>query len=753
MKRLLLSAILAVAIGLVAAHGTRAGSIKLGTLDELGDLQIAEEAELYFRATEMSMPGLISPLIDYSKSSFEDISCDASQEARTFVILVGADDIGYPGSVLVGPRNDVSLLQGIFENHGIAADNIFLNIGDKANREGLSDAFLKVLGQVQCNDRVVVHISSHGIRARSLLGGSRFAPSELLKDTWDARERSKDFEQFSKALSWGYIHERPEVEKFVTELLLPGKDDLVVFLNDNSENFNEVIRGKDISDFMIIVRNRGAHAVAILDMVNAGAANIEGRQLAAGDASSWKFEYSAETSGAKEQDHFLLPGAGDFAVFYAAASDEVTPELPLPRDDPDAQKFGLFTYSLAVAFSEPDALTPRNIAAVIQRLYSSQNRTRPHPRIETSNADLVLVAEKAPRAEDVIRILRPTPKRGVTRIEVPEIEIKGVVDTPAALVSVLFDQTPVQFSKNGYFTGKFPLKNGINRVTISALTTRGAHYRTLEFSYEGSVDALVGQGKRYAVIIANQNYSSQTGFASLATPFADVDALVESLSTEFGFETELQALDGSVVPLILKDQTKREIQAVLHHIGKVAGEKDTVLVYYAGHGVFERDTSLAFWIPRDAEANVWHTYLSADEITAAIKRMHAGNVILISDSCYSGALMRGGPEEESNIEDRRQSLLKMQDARSRILITSGNNTPVEDGGGNGHSIFARALLTGLSKMEHDAFSARELFSDYIVRAVSANAEQEPQFRALERVGHEGGDFVFVRTGSAAMSAD
>jgi hypothetical protein len=89
-------------------------------------------------------------------------------------------------------------------------------------------------------------------------------------------------------------------------------------------------------------------------------------------------------------------------------------------------------------------------------------------------------------------------------------------------------------------------------------------------------------------------------------------------------------------------------------------------------------------------------------------------------------------------------MLKLQSRRSRIVITSGNNEPVQDLGGQGHSVFARALITGLEQMDHEAFSARELFDDFIIRQVSANADQEPQYRPLEKVGHEGGDFVFVK---------
>jgi uncharacterized caspase-like protein len=184
-------------------------------------------------------------------------------------------------------------------------------------------------------------------------------------------------------------------------------------------------------------------------------------------------------------------------------------------------------------------------------------------------------------------------------------------------------------------------------------------------------------------------------------------------------------------------------------VSQVAGDNDTVLIYYAGHGIYEPMTTTAFWVPTDAVAGVPPTYLSASTISEAIARIQARKVLLISDSCFSGALLRGGPPQAEKIDaDKRlDALLALQKRKSRILISSGNNEPVSDAGGDGHSIFAQALLNGLDNEDHDEFSARELFDGYILTAVAANSKQEPQFRPLDNVGHDGGDVIFLKVGS------
>jgi hypothetical protein len=352
-----------------------------------------------------------------------------------------------------------------------------------------------------------------------------------------------------------------------------------------------------------------------------------------------------------------------------------------------------------------------------------------------------------PQTEPIV-ITNPAPKRGAAVMERPEVDIEGAVNWSAPTKAVLVDGKSAELKPDNTFRYKAALKPGMNTLEIIALTADGrTHEKRLEFVFEGDKKALEGEGARYAVVIANQDYDrKRSGFDSLTTPIADADAVVSLLTAKYGFRTEAKLPDGTTVQLFLKDATRHDIETVLYKIGLVAGEKDTVLIYYAGHGIFEEKTTIAFWVPSDAEAGVPISYLSASTIAEAVQRMQANKVVIISDSCFSGALLRGGGDQPPKIAeaDRERALLTLAQRRTRILISSGNNEPVEDRGGKGHSIFAQALLTGLEDMPHDSFSARELYDGYLLPLVVGNADQEPQYRPIERSGHEGGDIVFVR---------
>ena len=350
---------------------------------------------------------------------------------------------------------------------------------------------------------------------------------------------------------------------------------------------------------------------------------------------------------------------------------------------------------------------------------------------------------------DVIRIVSPEPTRAAAPLDQPVLTLKGEVHWPEETLIVLVDKVQALSRGDGSFQQEVTLKEGLNRIEIVALTRDNRqHAKVIEVTYQGGQAARQGGGKRYALLIGNQTYGGSTGMPALTTPFADIDALAKVLIRRYGFVTDARLPDGSVLPLFLKDATRAQIEQTLFRLSQVAGAEDQVLIYYGGHGLFEDVTDTAFWVPSDAVAGVPPSYVSASGISEALLRLQAGSVVVISDSCYSGALMRGAAAEDWGAmteADRTRVLARLEDKRSRVLITSGANEPVADGGGDGHSIFARALLTGLAEAKGPV-AAQELFDDYVYPIVIGHAEQEPQYRPIAKSGHEGGDFVFTPLG-------
>ncbi|HET7130652.1 MAG TPA: hypothetical protein VFJ95_00330, partial [Gammaproteobacteria bacterium] len=85
---------------------------------------------------------------------------------------------------------------------------------------------------------------------------------------------------------------------------------------------------------------------------------------------------------------------------------------------------------------------------------------------------------------------------------------------------------------------------------------------------------------------------------------------------------------------------------------------------------------------------------------------------------------------------------------SRTVLTSGDNQPVLDGGGGGHSIFAKYLIDILEnndKILEGSTLYDEIFDPVQTAAARFNVEQRPRYAALADAGHLNGEFLFVPT--------
>lgn len=233
----------------------------------------------------------------------------------------------------------------------------------------------------------------------------------------------------------------------------------------------------------------------------------------------------------------------------------------------------------------------------------------------------------------------------------------------------------------------------------------------------------------YALIIGNSNYRH---LPKLKTPGNDAESVAMTLSQHFGFTTKT-----------LLDASRQDTLDAVNDMRKVLAAKDSLLIYYAGHGYFDTVAEKAYWLPVDAELDTTTNWIISDDITSNIKRIAARHILIVSDSCYSGTLTRSAVVRLEDSAERDAYLHKMTERPSRTLMASGGNEPVSDSGGGNNSIFALSFLRALTEFDKDVFSAEELFHGRIKSIVAGKSEQVPQYAELRNSGHEGGDFIFL----------
>jgi uncharacterized caspase-like protein len=189
----------------------------------------------------------------------------------------------------------------------------------------------------------------------------------------------------------------------------------------------------------------------------------------------------------------------------------------------------------------------------------------------------------------------------------------------------------------------------------------------------------------------------------------------------------------------ISDASRYDILAAMDDLRSKLTHQDNLLIYYAGHGYFDQDAERGYWLPVDASQDTSANWVSNADITDKLKSIRAKHVMVVADSCYSGTLTRGVNITARSSDYWQQVLAK----RSRTVLTSGGMEPVADGGGGSHSVFAKAFLTALEENQ-EIMDGTELFTK-IRRPVMINANQTPQYGDVRLAGHEGGDFLFIKT--------
>lgn len=240
-----------------------------------------------------------------------------------------------------------------------------------------------------------------------------------------------------------------------------------------------------------------------------------------------------------------------------------------------------------------------------------------------------------------------------------------------------------------------------------------------------------------ALIIGNDRYQDpQRRWPALETAVSDARAVSGILHQNYGF-SDVEVLENA---------TRREILRALEGLSKRALPNDSVLVYYAGHGFLDTESERGFWVPVDAEGVDSTTFLRnstiRDELTTIASR--AQHTLLISDSCFSGTLLRRGTRGILNESPDQGYFKKVSKKKSVQIISAGGVEYVDDNyRSSGHSPFTYFLLSELENNDRELLTVSEL-SGNVTRAVANNVDQVPETGVLQGAGDELGEFIFIK---------
>lgn len=651
------------------------------------------------------------------------VTCGSGGVTAVRAALFGVQRYRAPLSDLAGTENDVTLMAATLRRLGVA--HLSVDAGE-VPRQRFVSRLHDLARESRCGDTVLVHFSGSSFADEHVGGGQFLLP---FSDLDLGAGKAPQLAPFPLGLS-SRVDARP---------VLDG----AVFAGD-------------LSVYVDRLRLRGVNVVLVVD--GCDGSRLAGQGLATPDptvsASAWSWRPWLDDSRLAPE----LPVAIGACFLLLAPEDAA--ELSLPPGAAESRIYGAFTFALAASLLElgTDA-SFETLARRVSKLHDGHlvSQGRPTsggwrgPAFETSHPQRAMLAVGVPdrgRGRVALQALHdrsftiraPRLQGGLARVSAETVTVEGRVEAPSSPAAVWINGTPGVLRSGGEFKVSLPVRRGENPLQLVAYWPTGdlalQHFTVLS----APRDRLVLEGRRLVLLIGVKDYADAR-FGPLTTPLNDVREVGALLRRRFGYVTALRGADGSERSLLLENPTREQILRALSLLRRELGDADSLIIYFAGHGLYESETDQAHWLPSDAEDGEPSSWLAAADLRAAVQRLRARHVLVVADSCFSGALRSpaGGGDEPPT--DRLQFLDQVALRPSRMVMTSGSNEPVIDTGGRGHSVFARALMQALSD-QREPVTARELFFRQVLPAVRARASQTPQMFPM-REGHGGGELVLL----------
>ncbi len=254
--------------------------------------------------------------------------------------------------------------------------------------------------------------------------------------------------------------------------------------------------------------------------------------------------------------------------------------------------------------------------------------------------------------------------------------------------------------------------------------------------------AALDYGDFHAVVIGNDHYLY---LPELETAARDARDLATLLERRYGFRVR-----------VLQDATRNDIITSLSEVASALTPRDNLLVFYAGHGRIDAKNQSGFWQPVDADPLDTSQWISTTHtLSSLLDQSTAQRVLVIADSCFSGALTSTAARVDASDESltTADEIEEVLAYKARLALTSGGFSPVLDAGGGAHSIFAGELLKILGEND-GVLTVSSLFQRAVDPVAAGSAalgiSHRPQLAPIPRTDHSGGEFFFVPRDLSAL---
>ncbi len=320
------------------------------------------------------------------------------------------------------------------------------------------------------------------------------------------------------------------------------------------------------------------------------------------------------------------------------------------------------------------------------------------------------------------------------------IEIKGKASDENGIFNIVINGIDASVNKDGSFNAIVPLIVGKNEIAIRAIDSRQNSVEQKFFILRRGGGGAKGETeelelvfnnpekkapKYYALILGANDYIDDQ-VPDLAQPISDAAKLGLALTTRYTFDPQ--------DVIFIKNPTREQIINELDRLTRRVTKNDNLLVFYAGHGYWDKETDFGYWLPIDSKSNTTSNWLANSQIRDYVAAIKSKHTLLITDACFGGSIFRN----RKTFEETSSPKNKLYDNPSRQAMTSGSLTEVPD-----KSLFLEYLVKRLNENTKDFLTAEELFSSFKTDVMNGSPVT-PMFGDIKDSGDEGGDFMFVK---------
>ena len=314
--------------------------------------------------------------------------------------------------------------------------------------------------------------------------------------------------------------------------------------------------------------------------------------------------------------------------------------------------------------------------------------------------------------------------------EEDELHITAKTTDESGISYVAVNSKIVEVNDKGLFMVNMNLREGSNEINIISVDkNNNISRKNISVEYKPRIvtfaEKVLETSSYYGLSIGIDDYKDPA-IADLDNPIRDATRLYDVLTTYYTFEPENVHF--------LKNPTREDIVATLDFLSQNVTSNDNLLIFYAGHGYWDKTAMVGSWLPSDARQNSRTAWMLNSSLVDYLRLVPSKHTLLITDACFSGAIFK----EREAFSDASMAIEKLYELKSRKAMTSGTLEAVPD-----ESAFIKYLVENLKNTQERYISSEQLFSSFKI-AVINNSAAIPQFGDIQNVGDEGGDFIFIK---------